>query len=433
MEDTTRSPSRREFLRTTATAGATAYGLSVARSAQGAGNESIRVGMIGCGGRCSGAGAQALSVGPDVKLAAMTDVFESRMRAKQKYFQSKYPDQFIAKDDACVFGLDGYKRVIAESDAVLIACASKFHAYYAEKAIEAGKHVFIEKPHAIDPGGCVRLKRVCKMAEEKGLSLVSGHESRYSFPYQEQVKRIHDGAIGDVVAIQSMFLRAPYRVIERDPKLSETEYQFSNFYHFRWLSGDDVPQSLVHNLDRMRWVLHEENPTWCFGLGGRSSSFGEVFGDMFDHGTVVYEMPSGVRIYAMCQTRSGCYGNWDDVILGTKGKCHWTALKIEGETNWRYDGPRNDPHTEEQKILIGSIRAGEPVNHQDTMIDSTYMSIMGQIAVYTGKPTTWDQVTGADFEFGPKVDEVTLDMDPPTLPDETGNYPLPLPGLTELL
>ena len=433
MADTKKRRSRRDFLKTAAATGATAYGLSLARSAHAAGSESIRVGMIGCGGRCSGAAAQALSVGPDVKLAAMTDVFESRMRAKQKYFQSKYPDQFVARDDACVFGLDGYRRVIEESDAVLIACASKFHAYYAEMAVEAGKPVFIEKPHAIDPAGCLRLKRVCKMAEEKGLSLVSGHESRYSFPYQEQVKRIHDGAIGDVVAIQSMFLRAPYRVIPRDPNLSETEYQFSNFYHFCWLSGDDVPQSLVHNLDRMRWVLHEENPTWCFGLGGRSSSFGEVFGDMFDHATVVYELAGGVRLYAMCQTRAGCYPSWDDIIMGTKGTCHWTACKIEGETNWRYEGPQNDPHTEEQKILIGSIRAGRPVNHQATMIDSTCMAVMGQIAVYTGKPVTWDQTLAANFEFGPKVEEVTLDMEPPTVPDKTGNYPLPLPGITELL
>ena len=431
---TVKTASRRTFLKSTAAAGAaTVGGLSLARSAHGAGKQEIRVGMIGCGGRCSGAAAAALSVGPDVKLAAMTDVFESRMRAKREYFSTKNPDQFVATDDTCAYGLDGYKRVIESVDAVLIACASKFHSFYALEAIKAGKHVFIEKPHAIDPAGCLRLKQVCDLAKEKNLSIVSGHESRYSFPYQEQVKQIHDGAIGDVVAIQSMFLRAPYRVIPRDPALSETEYQFSNWYHFRWLSGDDVSQSLVHNLDRMRWVLHEENPTWCFGLGGRSTSFGEVYGDMFDHGTVVYEHSSGPRLYAMCQTRAGCYPSWDDVIMGTKGVCHWTACKIEGETNWRYEGPRNDPHTEEQKILIGSIREGKPVSHADTMIDSTYMAIMGQIAVYTGKPVTWEQTMQADFEFEPKVADVRLEMDAPVVPDQTGNYPLPKPGLTQYL
>ena len=433
MPQSSPAQSRRQFLKHSAAAGAGVYTLSLARGAHAAGSDSIKIGMIGCGGRCSGAAAAALKTGPDVKLAAMTDIFEDRMRAKQKYFQSEFSDQFVGNDETCVFGLDGYKRVIDASDAVLIACASKFHSYYAEKAIEAGKHVFIEKPHAIDPGGCLRLKRVCQKAQQKGLSLVSGHESRYSKAYQEQVKRIHDGAIGDITAIQSMFLRGPYRVVSRDPKLSETEYQFSNWYHFRWLSGDDVTQSLIHNLDRMRWVLREENPQWCFGLGGRSTSFGEVYGDMFDHNTVVYEMPSGVRVYAMCQTRAGCYPKWDDILMGTKGTCYWSATKIEGETNWHYEGPKNNPHSEEQNILINSIRDGEPVNHQATMIDSTYMAVMGQIASYTGNPVKWKQVMDADFEFEPKVDEVTLDMEPPTRPDETGNYPLPVPGVTELL
>jgi len=423
---------RREFLKTTA-AGAALAGLSIARGAHAAGKQEIRIGMIGCGGRCSGAGSQALSLGKDVKLAAMTDVFEKRMRAKQVWFKAQYPDQFVATDETCVHGLEGYRRVIEASDAVLIACASKFHAFYAEEAVKAGKHVFIEKPHAIDPAGCRRLLRVVELAKQKNVSLVSGHESRYSHAYQEQVKRIHEGAIGQVVAIQSMFLRAPYRTVERDPSLNETRYQFSNWYHFRWLSGDDVSQSLVHNFDRMRWVLHEENPTWCFGLAGRSSSFGEVYGDMFDHDTAVFEFKSGPRLYGMCQTRLGCYGTWDDIVMGTKGVCYWTACRIDGETKWRYEGPRNDPHTEEQKILIGSIRSGKLVNHGDTMVDSTYMGVMGQIACYTGKPVEWKQVIGADFEFEPKLADVTLDMPAPTKPDATGNYPLPVPGITKLL
>lgn len=426
--------SRRDFLKTAGAAGAaTVGGLSLARSVHAAGKQEIRIGMIGCGGRCSGAAAQALSVGKDVKLAAMTDVFESRMRAKQEWFNAQYPDQFTATNATCAYGLDGYKAVIAASDAVLIACASKYHSFYAEEAVKAGKHVFIEKPHAIDPAGCRRLRRVAELAKQKNVALISGHESRYSLPYQEQVKQIHAGAIGNVVAIQSMFLRAPYQTVARDKKLNETRYQFSNWYHFRWLSGDDVSQSLVHNLDRMRWVLKEENPTWCFGLGGRSTSFGEVYGDMFDHHTVVYEFKSGVRLYAVCQTRAGCYGNWDDILMGSKGVCHWTACRIEGETKWRYQGPHNDPHTGEQQRLIGSIRSGNLINDGPTMIDSTTMAVMGQIACYTGTPVTWEQMMAADLEFEPKIADVTLDMEAPTRPDATGNYPLPLPGITKLL
>jgi len=434
MRNAADRPSRRQFLKTTAAAGAaTACGLTVARSAHAGGGQAIKIGMIGCGGRCSGAAAQALQQGGDVKLAAMTDVFKLRMERGRQALKTQFPDQFIATDDTCLHGLDGYRRVIEESDAVLIACASKFHAFYAEEALKAGKHVFIEKPHAIDPSGCLRLKRSAELATAKNLSFVSGHESRYDVAYQEQVRRIHAGAIGDVVAIQSMFLREPYSLVSRDPALSEVEYQFSNWYHFRWLSGDDVTQSLVHNLDRMRWVLHEKNPTICFALGGRSTGFGEEYGDMFDHSAVVYDFAGGPRVYALCQTRKGCYSLWDDIIMGTKGTCYWTDCRIEGETNWKYEGPRNNAHAEEQKLLITGIREGRPVNHRDTMVDSTYMAIMGQIATYMGRQVTWEQVLAADFEFEPRLADVTLDMPPPTVPDANGNYKLPIPGFTKYL
>jgi myo-inositol 2-dehydrogenase/D-chiro-inositol 1-dehydrogenase len=429
------SSTRRTFLQASAAAvsALAASRLVIPQHVHAAGTEEIRIGMIGCGGRCSGAASDALSLGPDVKLVAMSDVFQKRMENMRGYFKSNFPAQFAATDETCTYGLDGYKAVLAASDAVLIACASKYHSFYAEEAVKAGKHVFVEKPHAIDSAGCIRMRRACELAKKKGVSVVSGHESRYDMAYQEQVKRIHDGAIGKVVAIQSMFLRPPYSTVSRDPQLSEMEYQFSNWYHFRWLSGDDVTQSLVHNLDRMRWVLHEENPTTCFGLAGRSTSFGEVYGDMFDHHSVVYEFASGPRVYALCQTRAGCYQSWDDVIMGTKGVCYWTDCRIEGETPWRYEGPRNVSHVEEQKILIGAIRDGRLVNHGDTMVDSTYMAIMGQVACYNGKPVTWEQITQSEFEFEPKLADVRLDTEAPTQPDPQGNYPLPIPGLTEFL
>ncbi len=426
-----RKPSRREFLKNSLAAGVVATGLSVARSAHAAGAQQIRIGMIGCGGRCSGAANQALSLGKDVKLVGMCDVFQKRMEARRKLFQRMYPDQFVAKDDTCTFGLDGYKAVIAASDAVLIACASKYHSFYAEEAVKAGKHVFVEKPQAIDPAGCIRLRRACELAKQKNVSVISGLESRYSLAHQELVKRIHDGAIGKVVAIQSMFLRGPYNTVSRDPLLNEVEYQFSNWYHFRWLSGDDFTQSLVHNLDRMRWVLHEENPQWCFGLAGRSTSFGEVYGDMFDHHTVVFEFPRGVRLYGMNQTRANCFNAFDDIIMGAKGVCYWHACRIDGEKQWHYKGPRNDPNRGEQERLIGAIREGRTINDGATMVDSNIMAVMGQLACYSGKPVSWDQMLKADFEFEPKVADVRLDMAPPVKADATGNYPLPIPGITK--
>ena len=343
--------SRRTFLRSSAgLASAAALGtLTLPRSAHAAGNDQIRIGMIGCGGRCSGAAGESLHAGPDVKLVAMCDVFADRLQASRKVLAAQAPQQVAVDDDHCFVGFDGYQKVIDSVDVVLIACASKFHPMYAEAAIRAGKHVFVEKPHAIDPAGLHRMQAVCELAKEKGLSIVSGLQSRYHAGWQETVQRIHDGAIGDIVAIQSMFLRSPYQVVPREPQMGETEYQFRNWYHFCWLSGDDVTQSLVHNVDRVSWIMKEEMPKWAFGLAGRSASFGVIYGDMFDHHTAVYEYASGTRLYALCRTQMGCYGNSSDIIMGSRGTCHLGDCRIEGETNWRYQGPGNNPYDEEQR------------------------------------------------------------------------------------
>ncbi len=424
---------RRSFLKETA-AGAAAIGsLSLARSAYAAGKQEIKVGMIGCGGRCSGAAAQSLAAGPDVKLVAMYDIFPDRVQTAREALRRERPDQVAVDDEHCFSDFDGYQKVIAASDVVLIACASKFHPMYAEAAIRAGKHVFVEKPHGIDPVGARRMQAVCDLAKEKGLSLVSGLQSRFQNSYRETIRRIHDGAIGEVVAMQSMFLRGPYRLEPRLPEYTETQYQFRNWYHFRWLSGDDVTQSLVHNADRMSWILGEELPTWCFGLGGRSSSFGEVYGDMYDHHTAVYEYASGPRLYAMCRTQVNTYGNSGDIIMGSKGTCELQRGRITGPKAWKFDGEHNDPYQAEQTALIEAVRNNEPINSGDHMAQSTMLTILGQLACYTGKPLKWDQVAESDLQFGPPPDGASFDTPPPTVMDETGNYPLPLPGITQLL
>lgn len=424
---------RRGFLKTAA-AGALALGpLTIARGAHAAGDEAIKIGMIGCGGRCTGAAAQSLSAGPYVKLVAMCDLFEDRVQAARNNLRREAKEQVQVDDDHCFVGFDGYRKVIDSADVVLIACASKFHPMYAEAAIKAGKHVFVEKPHAIDPVGCRRMQAVCELAKEKNLSIVSGLQSRYHAGYQETVKRIHEGAIGDVVSMQAMFLRGPYQTVSRNPKYTETQYQFSNWYHFLWLSGDDVPQSLVHNMDRVAWILKEEMPAWCFGLAGRSTSFGEVYGDMFDHHTVVYEYASGPRVYALCQTRNGTYGNSSDIVTGTKGVCYLGPCRIEGETKWQFEGPHNNPYEAEQKALIEAVHSGQPINSGYHMVNSTLSTVMGQIACYQGTAVKWEEVAKSDLQFGPSPDESSFETPPPSKPDATGNYPLPVPGLTRLI
>ena len=229
--------------------------------------------------------------------------------------------------------------------------------------------------------------------------------------------------------MQVMFLRGPYQIVTRNPAYSETQYQFSNWYHFCWLSGDDVTQSLVHNMDRAAWILKEEMPSWCFGLGGRSASFGDAYGDMYDHHTVVYEYASGTRVYALCRTQNNCYGNSGDIIMGTKGQCDLGTCRISGETNWSFKGPHNNPYVDEQRALIESVRTGKPINSGSYMAGSTMSTVLGQLACYTGQPLKWDDVANSEFQFGPAPDVASFDTLPPSKPDTTGNYPMPKPGL----
>jgi myo-inositol 2-dehydrogenase / D-chiro-inositol 1-dehydrogenase len=427
--------SRRNFLKTSAlAAGAAATGISIARGAHAQGQDIIKIGMIGTGSRCTGAAAQSLKSDPSVKLVAMNDIFQERIDAKRNYFSTQFADQYMVDDDHAFVGFDGYQKVIDSVDVVLIACASKFHPMYMEAAIKAGKHVFVEKPHAIDPVGVRRVEAAAALAKEKGVSVMSGLQSRWHKGWQETMKRIHDGQIGDIVAMQSMFLRGPYQLVGRGADRTETEYQFSNWYHFNWLSGDDVTQSLVHNVDRMSWAMQGEMPKWAFAVGGRSGSFGEVYGDMFDHSCVVYEYESGPRLYALCRTTVGCYNNSGDIIMGSKGTCNLGRCTIEGQNPWKYEG-RGDasPYDIEQAELIKSVKSGVPVNCGDYMAKSTMVGVMGQIASFQGNAVTWDAAYNADFQYGPDPEDSNFETPPPSEPDETGNYPLPLVGLTRFI
>jgi myo-inositol 2-dehydrogenase / D-chiro-inositol 1-dehydrogenase len=429
---------RRNFLKTSlAAAGgvAAASGLSIARGAHAAGSDVIRIGLVGCGSRGPGAAVDAMTADPGVRLVAMGDVFASQVKSRRAMLKRLKPEQVQVDDAHCFAGLDSYKHVIAASDVVLVACAAKYHSTYLRAAVEAGKHVFVEKPHAVDPVGVREVTAACQLAKQKGLSVMSGLHSRHEFGFQEAIKRIHDGAIGDIVSIAENFLRGPYNVVGRNPKYNEVEFQFSAQMHFTWLSGDDVDQSLVHNVDRATWALKEEPPVKCHGLGGRSASFGVIYGNTFDHHSVVYQYANGRKMYAFTRTQNGCYDEYSSAYYGTKGRCYLSPsahYRIVGETNWTYRGPIGEPHRREHEVLFAAIRAGSPVNAGEYMARSTLVAVMGQLACYTGKELTWDQVSKSNFVFLPKAADVTLDMEPPVKPDAEGNYPVPMPGVTTL-
>jgi myo-inositol 2-dehydrogenase / D-chiro-inositol 1-dehydrogenase len=428
------SLTRRDFLKTSAVAAsAAAVGtLDLSRSAHAAGSDIIKVGMIGCGGRNSGAGAQALAADPGARLVAMCDIFRDRLEGARAAIKQSRGEQVTVADNQCFTGFDGYKHVIEASDVVCIANAAKFHPFHAFSAIQAGKHVFVEKPHGTDPFGVKLMQKACDLAKEKKLCIVSGLQSRFHDGYIETVKRIQDGAIGDVVTIEENFLRPPYQVTERKPEHSELQWQCSTQYHFRWLSGDDVPQSLVHNMDRSSWVLGNAAPIKCHGLAGRSTMVEPIYGDVFDHHSVVYEFDKGVRVYALCRTTAGCYDECSSLVFGTKGKSNLLNCRISGETTWRWQGQCDPYQTEHNKLLAG-IRSGNPINCGDYMARSTMITVMGQLSCYTGKEVSWEDVNASDFYYPPKPEDCRDDMEPPTKPGANGSYPTLVPGRTKLI
>lgn len=425
---------RREFLKSSAafTAAAGLGALDISRSAFAAGSDTLRLGMIGCGGRNAGAIVQALTADPGTKLVAMCDIFLDRVHEKRALLQKQKPAQVAVDDDHCFTGFDGYKKVIESSDVVLIANAAKFHPLHLKAAIDAGKHVFVEKPHGIDPAGMKVVRAACELAKQKKLSVLSGLHSRHHAGYAETIQRIHDGAIGDVVAIEENFLRAPYGVIGRKPGLTELQYQCSTQYHFTWLSGDDVVQSLVHNLDRAIWVMKGEAPVKCHGLGGRSTMTDPVYGNVFDHHSVVYQFANGVRLYAFCRTTNGCYDEDSSIILGSKGRAFIKSCRIEGENPWRWKG-QCDPYQIEHDKFFAAIRSGQPMNCGDYMVRSTLTAIMGQITCYTGKEVAWEAINQSDFCYTPRPEECRDDMEPPVKPGPDGSYPVYKPGVARLI
>ncbi len=226
-------------------------------------------------------------------------------------------------------------------------------------------------------------------------------------------------------------MRSPYGLRQRKPEWNEMEYQFHNWYHFSWLSGDDLLQSLVHSLDKAAWALHDEPPVRAWGMGGRSQCFGPEYGDQFDHRAVVYEYAGGVRVYGFSRAQNGCHNDVSDHILGTKGRCDLIRHRIEGETNWRYEGPGCNYGDAEQAELFASIRSGKPINNGLYMARSTMLGILGRMVEYTGQAITWDQAINSKETLAPE--RYAWDAEPPVKPNEDGTYPAPIPGVTKFV
>lgn len=424
-------PSRRAFLKRGAAAtGAAVVGLSLARSAHAFGSDVLKVGLIGCGGRGSGAAGNALSADPNTKLVAMGDAFADRLDTSRKALKKQFADQVDVPDDRCFVGFDCEKKVIDCCDVVLLAQPPHFRPAALKAAIDAGKHVFAEKPVAVDAPGIRSVLESAEKAKQKGLSLVSGLCWRYDPRVKETMKRVLDGSIGDIVAIQETYLTGELWQRERKPDWTEMEFQLRNWLYFSWLSGDFNNEQHVHSLDKASWAMHDEPPVRAWGLGGRQVRTDPKFGDIYDHHAVVYEYANGTRVFSFCRQQKGCYGHVDDIMMGTKGQATVLKFTVEGQSPWKWDPKEKsiDMYKAEHIALFESIRSGKPINNGVYMARSTMLAILGRMVNYTGKNLTWDEALASDQVLAP--DRYAMDGTPPVLPGPDGKYPVAMPGVT---
>ena len=430
--------SRRDFLKTSSVALSAGLLLNsaIATRAYAAGNDTIRVGLVGAGGRGSGAATQALNTEGPVKLVAVADAFadslEGGLRSITNAMGDGAKDKIAVDQDHKFVGLDAFEKLVAlkDIDLVILATPPGFRPMQVEAAIKAGKNVFMEKPVASDAPGVRKVLEACKMAKEKGLKIGVGLQRHHQAPYLETIKRIHDGEIGDVIA-QRVYWNGggvwdPRKT--REQCKSEMEYQIRNWYYYTWLSGDHIDEQHIHNLDVGCWVKNAY-PVECHGIGGRQVRTDKKYGEIYDHFACEYTFADGSKMFSQCQHIANCWSSVSEAAHGTKGTANVSGSSIDaGGNKWKFNGKSKDPYQVEHDDLFAAIRNNTPYSEGENGAYSTLTAIMGRMAVYSGKPVSWDQAMTSKLDLLPET--LTWDALPKTLPNAEGVYPVAVPGLS---
>ena len=400
---------RRDFLKTSSAvvSGSLLGSLALNAGAYAAGRDVLRIGLVGCGGRGTGAAEQALAADPNIHLVAMGDAFADRIESAHDRLQHRSTNGRIdVPPERRFVGFDAYRHVIEACDVVLLCTPPHFRPAQLKAAIAAGRHVFAEKPVAVDAGGVRSVIETCQEAESKRLSVVSGLCYRYDPGMRATFARIHDGIVGDIVAMQTSYDTHGLWMHPRQPSWSDMEWQVRNWLYFTWLSGDFNVEQHVHSLDKTAWAMRDQYPISCSGTGGRQTRISPDYGNIFDHMAVVYEYPNGVKTFSRCRQQDGCSVDVTDHIFGTKGHVDvmsHVAYDPAGKEIWRYKGPKTNMYQVEHNELFAGIRSGKPINNGHYMAHSTMMGIMGRMAAYTGKKITWDQAMKSKEDLTPKA------------------------------
>ena len=423
------SPSRREFLGTSsAVAIGSLAAMALPTNVHAAGSDALKVGLIGCGGRGTDAARQALRADQNVKLWAMADAFSDRLESSRNSL-SKVEDVAAKIDvpsDRRFVGFNAYQNVIDCCDVVLLTTPPQFRPLHMRAAVDAGKHIFAEKPCAVDAPGVRKVLGICEEAKQKKLSVVSGLCLRYDYGFQETIKRIHDGEIGKVHTLQANDYRGQIWVKPRQPEWTDMTWQMRNWYYFTWLSGDFNVEQHVHFLDVCAWAMQNEYPVRAVGLGGRQVRTEPEYGQIFDHFSIVYEYASGTKFFSNCRQQQGCVSDMSAHVAGSKGVAHISekkkGLTMKTDTgDWVYSGKENQMYQTEHDELFASIRSGKPINNGEYMAKSTLLAIMGRMAAYTGQAITWEMAMNSQEDLTPpKYDwDVPLPVPPVARPGVT--------------
>lgn len=434
--------SRRDFCRNAsmAAAGGVLLGsLPVGASAYAAGNDTLKIALVGCGGRGTGAANQALSADEGTRLVAMADAFRDRLDESYERLSKRYgdTDQLNVPEEHKFTGFDGYKKAIALADVVILATPPGFRPIHFEEAVSAGKHIFMEKPVATDSPGIRRVLEAGKIARQKKLNVVVGLQRHYQNNYREVIKRINQGDVGKIVSGQVYWNSDGVWVRERKPGQTEMEYQMRNWYYFTWLCGDHILEQHIHNIDVANWFIGEY-PESAQGMGGRQVRIGKDYGEIFDHHFVEFSYPGGAVIASQCRHQPDTMSRVSEFFQGTRGTVDTDGGGRGLVKDWKgkmlYDHRGDDdpnPYQQEHDELFASIRKGEVIDNTENGAKSTLTALMGRMATYSGKVVTWDEALNSQLSLLPA--QFGWNAEPPVLPDEQGYYAAPVPGVTKVL
>jgi predicted dehydrogenase len=425
---------RRRFLESSgAMIGSTiALNMGVAHSSNAfSAANTLKVGLVGCGGRGTGAAAQALQADPDVILTAMGDVFSDRLEESYAALLEEVPTKVKVSKASKFVGFDAYQKVINSGvDVVLLATPPAFRPDHLTAAIDAGKHVFCEKPVAVDSPGVRKVLEAAKKAKAKKLSLVSGFTFRYDYSKRALFEKIKNGAIGDVISVSSTRNGGDLWYHPRQPSWTEMEYQMRNWYYQNWLSGDYLVEMIVHSLDLMTWAMGDKVPVSATGTGGRQVRVDPKYGNIYDHFAIEYVYENNVRAFSFSRQQPGCSNRNSVEIAGTLGNAYAnmgeSAHQITGKNNWVYDGEKNNPYQTQHDEFFSSIRKSTPMNDGELMANSTMVAILGRMAAYSGQTLSWNEAINSSQVIGPAIDEYNWDH-------KFKGADIAIPGITKVL